>query len=163
MVYLLVMIALFVSLYYVNKMSEQAKQSNNSQPTNSSTTETSPEVSPVSENTSTASPSPSSSPANQSSSDSSSMKQSMQWEEPPKMSIDQKKKYQAKFSTSKGDFTIDLYAKEAPITVNNFVFLAKKGYYDGVLFHRVIENFMIKQVTPQVQEVVVLDINFKMN
>jgi len=58
------------------------------------------------------------------------------------MVIDPKKKYTATFKTEKGDFVVDLYADKAPQTVNNFVFLARDKFYDGVTFHRVIRDFM---------------------
>ena len=67
----------------------------------------------------------------------------------PEMKIDINKKYQAKFSTNYGDFTISLFAKETPITVNNFVTLAKNKFYDGLVFHRVIEDFMIQGGDPK--------------
>jgi cyclophilin family peptidyl-prolyl cis-trans isomerase len=67
----------------------------------------------------------------------------------PEMKIDVNKKYQAKFSTNYGDFTISLYAKETPITVNNFVTLARNKFYDGLVFHRVIEDFMIQGGDPK--------------
>lgn len=70
------------------------------------------------------------------------------WSKPPEMNIDSSKTYEAEFHTSKGDFTVELYAKDAPITVNNFVFLAKEGFYDGVTFHRIIETFMIQTGDP---------------
>ena len=66
-----------------------------------------------------------------------------QWSSPPEMQIDTKKTYQAVFKTEHGDMVIDLFADKAPITVNNFVFLAREGYYNGITFHRVIENFMV--------------------
>ena len=68
---------------------------------------------------------------------------------PPEMLIDTKKDYSAVFEMDKGDeFEIDLYEKLTPVTVNNFVFLAKEGYYDGVTFHRVIEGFMAQGGDP---------------
>jgi len=75
--------------------------------------------------------------------------QSKSWKEAPAMAIDPNKKYTAKVSTSKGDFTIELFAKDAPITVNNFVFLAKEGFYNGITFHRIIESFMVQTGDPQ--------------
>lgn len=66
----------------------------------------------------------------------------------PPMTIDPSKNYVAHFNTTKGEFDIQLHAKEAPITVNNFVFLAKEGFYDGLNFHRVISNFMIQGGDP---------------
>lgn len=67
---------------------------------------------------------------------------------PPAMQIDPTKKYTAHFKTDKGDFDIELFADKAPITVNNFVFLAREGFYNGLLFHRVIANFMIQGGDP---------------
>ncbi len=58
------------------------------------------------------------------------------------------KNYQAKVTTTKGELTIDLFHKEAPNTVNNFVFLARNKYYDGIIFHRVLENFMAQTGDP---------------
>jgi cyclophilin family peptidyl-prolyl cis-trans isomerase len=70
------------------------------------------------------------------------------WTEPPQMAIDPAKSYQAAIETSKGSFTIDLFAKDAPVTVNNFLFLAKQHFYDGIIFHRVIKDFMIQTGDP---------------
>ena len=64
------------------------------------------------------------------------------------MSIDTNKKYSATLDTSKGKIVCELFAKEAPKTVNNFVFLAREGFYDGTVFHRVIANFMIQGGDP---------------
>jgi cyclophilin family peptidyl-prolyl cis-trans isomerase len=64
------------------------------------------------------------------------------------MVIDPKKKYTAVLHTDKGDITIELYASQAPVTVNNFVFLAQAGFYDGTLFHRVIKDFMAQGGDP---------------
>jgi cyclophilin family peptidyl-prolyl cis-trans isomerase len=66
----------------------------------------------------------------------------------PPMSIDQSKKYTATIDTSMGTMKAELFANEAPTTVNNFVFLARQGYYDGVMFHRVINNFMVQTGDP---------------
>jgi peptidyl-prolyl cis-trans isomerase B (cyclophilin B) len=68
---------------------------------------------------------------------------------PPAMTIDSSKKYSATLETSKGTIVVDLFPKEAPKTVNNFVFLAREGFYDGTKFHRVIENFMIQGGDPE--------------
>lgn len=73
---------------------------------------------------------------------------SMQWNNPPAMEIDPKKKYTARISTDKGDMLIELFADRAPKTVNNFVFLARQGFYDGIIFHRVIANFMAQGGDP---------------
>jgi cyclophilin family peptidyl-prolyl cis-trans isomerase len=67
---------------------------------------------------------------------------------PPPMTIDPKKKYTATFKTEQGDFVVDLFADKAPKTVNNFVFLAREGFYDGVTFHRVIRDFMAQGGDP---------------
>ena len=58
------------------------------------------------------------------------------------------KEYTATFKTNKGDFTLKLYADKAPNTVNSFVFLAQKGYFDGLTFHRVIPNFVVQTGDP---------------
>jgi len=67
----------------------------------------------------------------------------------PPMQIDPNKKYQAVLKTDLGEITIDLFADKTPITVNNFVHLTKKGFYDGTIFHRVIEDFMIQGGDPE--------------
>jgi len=64
------------------------------------------------------------------------------------MSIDPAKKYFATLETSSGVIVVDLFAKDAPKTVNNFVFLARDGFYDGTVFHRVIPDFMIQGGDP---------------
>ena len=71
-----------------------------------------------------------------------------QWTTPPAMQIDPKKKYTATIETNRGTIVIALSAEHAPKTVNNFVFLAKEGYYDGISFHRVISNFMVQGGDP---------------
>ena len=71
-----------------------------------------------------------------------------QWSTPPAMQIDPKKKYKANMETDKGTMVIELFADKTPITVNNFVFLSREGYYDGVIFHRVIDNFMVQGGDP---------------
>jgi peptidyl-prolyl cis-trans isomerase B (cyclophilin B) len=71
-----------------------------------------------------------------------------QYSAPPPMAIDPNKKYTATFETSKGKIVADLFAKEAPKTVNNFVFLAREKFYDGTTFHRVIADFMIQGGDP---------------
>ena len=70
------------------------------------------------------------------------------YEKPPEMTIDPAKKYVATIETTQGPITLDLFAKEAPKTVNNFVFLAKEKFYDDVVFHRVIEDFMVQGGDP---------------
>lgn len=71
-----------------------------------------------------------------------------QWRSAPALTIDPKKAYAATFHTDKGDFSLELFAKDAPKTVNNFVFLAREGFYDGVVFHRVIKGFMAQGGDP---------------
>ena len=72
----------------------------------------------------------------------------MKWSNPPAMSIDPKKSYQAKIKTNRGDIELELYPEYAPRTVNNFVYLANQGFYDEVIFHRVLSNFMIQGGDP---------------
>ncbi len=67
----------------------------------------------------------------------------------PPMTIDVSNSYTATFETSKGPIVAELFAAEAPMTVNNFVFLARDGFYDGLKFHRVIADFMIQGGDPQ--------------
>src|SRR6476646_928708 len=67
---------------------------------------------------------------------------------PPSMTIDPNKQYTATFKTSRGEIVCDLFTKDAPNTVNNFVFLAREGFYDDTTFHRVIANFMIQGGDP---------------
>jgi peptidyl-prolyl cis-trans isomerase B (cyclophilin B) len=71
-----------------------------------------------------------------------------QWKTPPEMQIEPEKTYLVKMETSKGLIELELYPEYAPKTVNNFVFLAKEGYYDGIKFHRVINDFMIQGGDP---------------
>ena len=71
-----------------------------------------------------------------------------QWSKPPEMNLDLTRKYTAIFDTDKGEITIELFANKAPRTVNNFVFLAREGFYDGTIFHRVIKNFMAQGGDP---------------
>lgn len=71
-----------------------------------------------------------------------------QWSTPPAMQIDPKKSFVATFDTTRGEIVVQLNAQYAPKTVNNFVFLAREGFYDGVTFHRVINDFMIQGGDP---------------
>lgn len=64
------------------------------------------------------------------------------------MTIDPNKNYSATFKTSRGEIACELFAKDAPKTVNNFVFLAREGFYDGTVFHRVISDFMVQGGDP---------------
>lgn len=70
------------------------------------------------------------------------------WSSPPEMQIDPEKCYSATFETEVGNFVIELTADKTPITVNNFVFLAREGYYDNTTFHRVIQEFMAQGGDP---------------
>jgi cyclophilin family peptidyl-prolyl cis-trans isomerase len=73
----------------------------------------------------------------------------MNYTAPPAMTIDTNKSYTATFCLQKdGEFTVELYPKEAPNTVNSFVFLAREGFYNGVTFHRVIAGFMAQGGDP---------------
>jgi peptidyl-prolyl cis-trans isomerase B (cyclophilin B) len=67
---------------------------------------------------------------------------------PPPMTVDVNKKYAATLNTSRGEIVCELFAKDAPKTVNNFVFLARDKFYDGTVFHRVIPDFMIQGGDP---------------
>ena len=73
---------------------------------------------------------------------------SQQYNKPPEMRIDASKKYTAILHTEKGDIHIELFAAKAPITVNNFVFLAREGFYNDTTFHRVIGGFMAQGGDP---------------
>ncbi|MGD8244594.1 MAG: peptidylprolyl isomerase [Anaerolineae bacterium] len=70
------------------------------------------------------------------------------YSEPPQVRIDPSKEYRATISTEKGDIVVDLDAGTAPQTVNNFVFLAREGFYDGLTFHRVEPGFVIQGGDP---------------
>jgi cyclophilin family peptidyl-prolyl cis-trans isomerase len=72
-----------------------------------------------------------------------------QYSSPPAMQIDPAKQYTAILHTEKGDIQIELFAAQAPRTVNNFVFLAREGFYNGTMFHRVIRGFMIQGGDPK--------------
>ena len=72
----------------------------------------------------------------------------LQWNSPPPMTIDQNTTYTATLKTNYGDIVIQLFPKDAPLAVNNFVFLARQGYYNGVIFHRVVKNFVIQTGDP---------------
>ncbi len=67
---------------------------------------------------------------------------------PPPMTIDTNKQYTATIETTRGKLVLELFAKDVPVTVNNFVFLAREGFYDGVTFHRIIPDFMAQGGDP---------------
>ena len=72
-----------------------------------------------------------------------------QWDSPPSMTLDTASTYMAVFELEKGgEFVVELYTDKAPRVVNNFVFLAREGFYDGVTFHRVLEGFMAQSGDP---------------
>ncbi len=71
-----------------------------------------------------------------------------QWSKPPEMQIDGSKSYSAKVETNKGDFTIQLLPAEAPLAVNNFVCLARAGFYDNTPIHRIVAGFVIQGGDP---------------
>lgn len=71
-----------------------------------------------------------------------------QYSAPPAMQIDPSKVYQITMETDAGTIELELYPEHAPNTVNNFVSLAKDGFYDGIVFHRVIPNFMVQGGDP---------------
>ena len=73
---------------------------------------------------------------------------SKQYSAPPSTMVDSSKKYTATFDTTRGSVVVDLFAKDAPKTVSNFVFLARDGFYDGTVFHRVIPKFMVQGGDP---------------
>jgi peptidyl-prolyl cis-trans isomerase B (cyclophilin B) len=71
-----------------------------------------------------------------------------QYSSPPPLTIDSDKNYSAVLDTSRGEIVCELFAKDAPTTVNNFVFLARDKFYDGTAFHRAIPDFMIQGGDP---------------
>lgn len=71
-----------------------------------------------------------------------------QYDQPPSLTIDQNSKYAATIRTNRGPITLELFAAQAPKTVNNFIFLAQEGFYNGATFHRVIPGFMIQGGDP---------------
>ncbi|GAB4479701.1 MAG: hypothetical protein Kow0088_20870 [Anaerolineales bacterium] len=71
-----------------------------------------------------------------------------QFESCPPPLLDLSKRYSARIETEKGDVLVQLFAERAPITVNNFVFLARQGWYDGITFHRVLENYIVQSGDP---------------
>lgn len=71
-----------------------------------------------------------------------------QYQSQPQMVIDSNKDYSATLATTRGEIKLQLFAAEAPKTVNNFVFLAREGFYDGITFHRVISDFMVQTGDP---------------
>jgi cyclophilin family peptidyl-prolyl cis-trans isomerase len=70
------------------------------------------------------------------------------WPNPPAVKIDENKQYSANIKTNFGNITAELFPKDAPLAVNNFVFLAREGYYNNVKFHRVVRGFVIQAGDP---------------
>jgi len=88
-------------------------------------------------------------PVQETSSAGESAPKSKEYDAYPPMTIDTAKKYSARIVMAKGgEFTVELYADKAPLTVNSFVFLARDGYFDGVTFHRVLDGFMAQAGDP---------------
>ncbi len=71
-----------------------------------------------------------------------------QWSNPPAMTIDENKKYSALIKTNFGEIGVELFSGDAPLTVNNFVFLARQCYFDNVKFHRIVQGFVIQAGDP---------------
>jgi peptidylprolyl isomerase len=74
--------------------------------------------------------------------------QQKSWRQPPSLTVDLKRRYTATLQTTHGEIKVELAVADAPVTVNNFVFLAREGYYDGVPFHRIIRGFMVQTGDP---------------
>lgn len=72
----------------------------------------------------------------------------MRWDAPPPMTIDPNKRYTATIETTKGKMVVELFAKQVPKTINNFVFLSRQGFYNGTTFHRVLPGFMAQGGDP---------------
>ena len=72
----------------------------------------------------------------------------MSYSAPPPMTIDTSKQYTATIETGKGNIVLELFASDVPVTVNNFVFLSREGFYDNTIFHRVIPDFMAQGGDP---------------
>ncbi len=72
-----------------------------------------------------------------------------QYSAPPAMTLDDSKTYSATIKTNHGDINVELFSADVPVTVNNFVFLAREGYYNNGVFHRVIKGFMIQGGCPK--------------
>ena len=119
-----------------NGEEETTSSSNVVTTTTTTTTTTSNEPEP------TAAPEPTAQP------DSMGENMSMQYDSPPATVIDEAKTYKAVITTTLGAINVDLFTTEVPNTVNNFVFLAREGFYDNVIFHRVIPGFMIQGGDP---------------
>jgi peptidyl-prolyl cis-trans isomerase B (cyclophilin B) len=76
------------------------------------------------------------------------MSQKKEWDNPPAMRIETDRHYHVVMETTQGDIELELYPEHAPKTVNNFVFLTREGFYDGITFHRVIEGFVVQGGDP---------------
>ena len=137
---LVVIVGVFVGLYYfaVRRPAEQSTSAT----TSPLATSTGPVVSVETAAASAAEPSPTPTATAEPKG------LTMSWSEAPKMSLDNSKEYEALIETEKGTVRVELFADKVPVTVNNFVFLARQGYYDGVTFHRVLPGFMAQTGDP---------------
>jgi cyclophilin family peptidyl-prolyl cis-trans isomerase len=72
----------------------------------------------------------------------------MQWSRPPAMTIDKNKQYSATIKTNYGDIQVQLFSNDAPVAVNNFIFLARQDFYNAVKFHRVVKGFVVQGGDP---------------
>jgi cyclophilin family peptidyl-prolyl cis-trans isomerase len=106
-----------------------------------------PSTSKPASNNPSSSPSPT--PSQSSTPSPAPISKALSWSKPPDMQIDKSKKYTATMDTSEGSFKIELFPQESPLTVNNFVFLSQQGFYNGVIFHRIIKDFMIQTGDPK--------------
>ena len=126
---------LFMLLLAIATISGACGSNSQSLPTASPT----PTATPAAVSTSTPMPTPSPAPT---------AGKIVRWPNPPPMTIDQNKQYVAAIETNYGDIVVQLFAKDAPLAVNSFVFLSRQGFYDGVKFHRVVKGFVIQGGDP---------------
>ncbi|MDB5054777.1 MAG: peptidylprolyl isomerase [Bacilli bacterium] len=138
----LIVIALLISLSAVLLTACGKKTASNADATNAPISTPSPSP------TATASPCVSNQPASSSNNTTAQPAAPKSWTSPPAMTIDTNKTYCAEIQTNKGNFTLELFAKDAPKTVNSFIFLAKQNFYNGIIFHRIIQKFMVQTGDP---------------
>jgi cyclophilin family peptidyl-prolyl cis-trans isomerase len=132
-----VIVVVVVGLIYYIQSSNSSKKSSTTTTTHAATTTTSSSATAAAQATANAAAVAAGCPASPST-----QVNTLSWPSAPAMTIDTSKNYVATVKTTAGTFTIDLDAAKTPQTVNNFVFLAEKGYYHCVIFHRVIPGFM---------------------
>jgi len=140
-------LALFLSGCYDNKSQQQVLRSAEQYDIRGYQ-ERQPDSSPAAHRLSVSAPQSGSSEGEQGS-EAQNEKSQEETKQPPTMQIDQTKKYSAIVKTGEGSITIDLTAKKTPITVNNFVVLARESFYNGLVFHRVMKDFMIQGGDPK--------------